>query len=178
MRLNSIEFRLQWCWWQRYVTDLMMIICWWSLQFKESISIILVTNINRRQHPSLTSILVWFQLIMTNSQQSDIFNILLFLAIMVQLPLCMDGNFVWRTCIGMYLPSNVFRFEDFEWFKWKESKFRKIQRILLNQHYRACFLFILTSATLVSRFDLLNSPAVSTNPKHIIQKEIFLDFIL
>ena len=22
----------------------------------------------------------------------------------MQLPLCMDGNFVWRTCIGMYLP--------------------------------------------------------------------------
>ena len=37
------------------------------------------------------------------STRSDIFNILLFLAIMVQLPLCMDGNFVWRTCIGPYL---------------------------------------------------------------------------
>ena len=46
----------------------------------------------------------------TNSQKSDIFNILLFLAIMVQLPLCMDGNFVWRTCIGMYLPKKIENF--------------------------------------------------------------------
>ena len=51
----------------------------------------------------------------TNSHQSDIFNILLFLAIMVQLPLCMDGNFVWRTCIGMYLPKKF------------EKNFEKIQ---------------------------------------------------
>ena len=61
--------------------------------------------------------------------KSDIFNILLFLAIMVQLPLCMDGNFVWRTCIGPYL-SNLWKF----WIFKKISKFDEMYKISITGH--------------------------------------------
>ena len=42
----------QWCWWQRYVDNFMMVTvlrCWWQNHY-------IVTNINRLKHPSPTSI--------------------------------------------------------------------------------------------------------------------------